>query len=198
MAMAQATTTIAAPLWFYADKGTDSVTAAEFMKEAKARVAGNPNITTDAHKITFVAGCLRGTALHWWNTLARTKPDYDINTWAGFLACFAEEFCVPVSKPGTFDPTEICRQKQGELPRRYFQRIAQYFCDKLPLSPYAKETDISNAAATAATALLAANPAPDAAAIAAAIAAQVQKTVEASLLEMTDHQIRQILSLIHI
>ena len=99
---------------------------------------------------------------------------------------------MPVSKPGSFDPSEISKQRQGELPRRYFQRIAQYFCDKLPLSPYAKEADINTASAAAAAALLAANPAPDAAAITAAIAAQVQKTVEASLLELTDHQIRQI------
>ena len=42
MAVALATTTIAAPLWFYAEKNTDSITAAEFLKEAKARVAGNP------------------------------------------------------------------------------------------------------------------------------------------------------------
>ena len=103
-----ATTTIAAALWFYAEKDTDTITAAEFLKEAKARVAGNALIT-DAQKITFVAGCLRGTAQHWWNTLARTKPDYDINTWAGFQGCFTEEFCVPVSKPGSFDPTEVSR-----------------------------------------------------------------------------------------
>ena len=64
MAVALATTTIAAPLWFYAEKNTDSITAAEFLKEAKARVAGNPNVTTDTQKITFVAGCLRDTALH--------------------------------------------------------------------------------------------------------------------------------------
>ena len=171
MAVALATTTIAAPLWFYTEKNTDSITVAKFLKEAKARVAGNPNVTTDAQKITFVAGCLRGTALHWWNTLARTKPDYDINTWTGFISCFAEEFCVPVSKPGTFDPTEISRQRQGKLPRRYFQRIAQYFCDKLPLSPYAKEADVNTASAAAAAALLAATPAPDAAEITAAIAA---------------------------
>ena len=72
---------------------------------------------------------------------------------------------MPVSKPGTFDPTEISRQRQGELPRRYFQLIAQYFCDKLPLSPYAKEADVNTTSAAAAAALLAANPAPDAAAI---------------------------------
>ena len=46
--MAAAATTIAAPLWFYADKSTDIVTAAEFMKEANARILGNVAITTDA------------------------------------------------------------------------------------------------------------------------------------------------------
>ena len=63
-----AATTIATPLWFYTDKSTDTVTASEFMKEAKARIAGNAAITTDAHHISFVIGCLRGTAPHWWNT----------------------------------------------------------------------------------------------------------------------------------
>ena len=47
-----ATTTIAPPLWFYAEKNKDTITAAKFLKEAKARVSGNPNITTDAKKIT--------------------------------------------------------------------------------------------------------------------------------------------------
>ena len=104
---AAATTTIASPLWFYAEKSTDTVTAAEFLKEARARVLGNAAIATDAQKISFVAGCLRGTAQHWWNTIARTKPEHDIESWTGFLACFAEEFCVPVNKAGAFDPAEV-------------------------------------------------------------------------------------------
>ena len=106
-------TTIAAPLWFYTEKTADSITASEFMKEAKARVAGNIKITTDAQCISFVVGYLCGTAHHWWNTIARTKPDYDIETCAGFQACFAEELCVPVSKLGSVDPREVQKQKQG-------------------------------------------------------------------------------------
>ena len=60
--LSEMATTIAAPLWFYAEKNTDSITASEFMKEAKARVAGNMQITTDAQCISFIVGCLRGTA----------------------------------------------------------------------------------------------------------------------------------------
>ena len=79
--MAAAPTTIAAPLWFYADKNTDVVTAGEFMKEAKARILGN--VATDVQRIGFVVGCLRGTAQHWWNTITRSEPDHDIETWDG-------------------------------------------------------------------------------------------------------------------
>ena len=74
------TTTIASPLWFYAEKSTDTITAAEFLKEARARVLGNAAITTDTQRISFVAGCLRGMAQHWWNTITRTKPKHDIET----------------------------------------------------------------------------------------------------------------------
>ena len=50
-------TTNAAPLWFYVEKGTDTITAGEFIKEVKASVAGNTLITMDAQRITFVVGC---------------------------------------------------------------------------------------------------------------------------------------------
>ena len=49
--MTAAATTIAAPLWFYSDKSTHTVTASKFMKEAKARIAGNAFIPTDAQLI---------------------------------------------------------------------------------------------------------------------------------------------------
>ena len=112
--MAAAATTIAAPLRFYADKDTDVVTTGEFMKEANARILGNVAITTDAQRIGFVVGCLRGTAQHWWNTITRSEPDHDIETWDGFRACFAEEFCIPVNKAGSFDISDVQKQK----PRR--------------------------------------------------------------------------------
>ena len=136
--MAAAATTIAAPLWFYADKNTDVVTAGEFLKEAKARILGNVAITMDAQRIGFVIGCLRGTAQHWWNTITRLEPDQDIETWEGFQACFAEEFYVPVNKAGSFDVSEVQRQKPGELPRCYFQRVApvSYTHLTLPTTPY--------------------------------------------------------------
>ena len=98
MALAAATT-IASPLWFYSEKSTDTITTAEFLKEARARILGNVAITTDTQRISFVAGYLRGTAQHWWNTITRSKPEHDIEKWTGFLACFSEEFCVPVNKP---------------------------------------------------------------------------------------------------
>ena len=186
-----AATTIAAPLWFYADKESDSVTPGEFMKEAKARILGNTNITTDAQRISFIIGCLRGTAQHWWNTITRSQPDYNIETWDGFQACFAEEFGVPVNKAGSFDPAEVQRQKPGKLPRRYFQRVAQYFSDKLPLSRYAKENGIAERATVMSTGLVDADVIEEAsrAAVAAAVRDHVKKEVEAALLE---------LSLIHI
>ena len=87
-----AATTIASPLWFYAEKTTDTVTAAEFLKEAKARINGNAAITNDAQCISYMVGCLRGMAQHWWNTINRSKSEHDIETWAGFQACFSEEF----------------------------------------------------------------------------------------------------------
>ena len=92
----------------------------------------------------------------------------------------------------TFDPTEVSRQRQGELPRSYFQRIAQYFCNKHPLSHYAKDADVTTASNAAAAALIATTANPNEAAIAAAIKAQVQASVEKALLELTDHQFHQI------
>ena len=47
-----AATTIASPVWFYAEKTTGTVTAAEFLKEAKARINGNTAITNDAQRIS--------------------------------------------------------------------------------------------------------------------------------------------------
>ena len=189
--MAAAATTIAAPLWFYADKNTDVVTAAEFMKEANARILGNVAITTDAQRIGFVVGCLRGTAQHWWNTITRSEPDHDIETWDGFRACFAEEFCVPGNKAGNFDISDVQRQKPGELPRRYFQRVAQFFADKLPLAPYAKDETTRAAAAATSAELIAAGGITEAK-ITAAVQKAIKTSVEKALLDVTGHQIRQI------
>ena len=100
--MAAAATTIAAPLWFYADKATDVVTAGEFMKEAKATwpLRLMPSVSGSSYSLAVFEGPYNtgGT---------RSEPDHDNETWEGFQACFAEEFCVPVNKAGNFDVSEV-------------------------------------------------------------------------------------------
>ena len=72
--------------------------------------------------------------------------------------------------------------------------MAQYFSDKLPLSPYAKENKIAERATVMSTGLVDTNVIPEASrsAVAAAVRDLVKKEVEVALLEITDHQIHQI------
>ena len=69
-----------------------------------------------------------------------------------------------------------------------------FFRDKLPLTPYAKDTEITNSANQMTAELVNTNlvDAGSQGAKAAAVRAHIKRAVEAALLEITDHQIRQI------
>ena len=76
--MAQHDATLSAPLWFYDEVEKDNVSAAEFLTETKAWIAGSAAITTDAQRIEYVVGRLRGRARQWWTMLHWMDPDSDV------------------------------------------------------------------------------------------------------------------------
>ena len=103
----------------------------------------------------------------------------------GFLACFAQEFGVPSLAPSTFDAADILKQKSGELPRKYYYRMSQYFNDKLPLAAYIQEEEVRTTAAN----VMANNV--TAAAKEEAIRAAIIASQEKVLAEVTGHLLKQ-------
>ena len=147
--MANNAVTILPPTHFYGDAAVDTLTPTTFYREILARMRKDQTIVTDARKIAFVVEHLRGDAYDWYENITRTVSGNPLNVFADFQKGFCTRFDVEsLSVEHGFDTSDINKMRTTEPLDGYYDRIACYFNNRLPIQKHIKGTNIEKAVTT--------------------------------------------------
>ena len=135
--------TILPPTFFHGDPAIDTLTATTFYREIKARMVKEETINTDAKRIAYVVEHLRDDAWDWWENITRTTAGKPLEVFKDFEKGFCSFFDVTsLNVNKGLDTREVDRQRTTEHIHGYYNRVAAYFNNRLPITNYISERDL--------------------------------------------------------
>ena len=135
--------TILPPTFFHGDQAVDTLSPTTFYREIRARMLKDTEINTDRKKIAFVVEHLRDDAWDWWENITRTTAGDPINVFRDFEKGFCNFFDVDsLNVDKGFNTRDIDRMRTTEPIHGYYNRVAAYFNNRLPVQNSVPENKI--------------------------------------------------------